>query len=104
MVTLVQMRFDPSTPRALATMPARPHSSPAFAFDEGTFAALAEVVPDITSAKEVSATAVAVSVFFKDISSPSFFLSRVREEAYRIGLSDYDEGPSGIRLITFLKI
>jgi hypothetical protein len=54
-------------------MPARPHSSPAFAFDEGTFAALAEVVPDITSAKEVSATAVAVSVFFKDISSPSFF-------------------------------
>jgi hypothetical protein len=73
MVTLVQVRLDPSTPRALATMPARPHSSPAFAFDEGTFAALAEVVPDITSAKEVNATAVAVSVFFKDIISPSFF-------------------------------
>jgi hypothetical protein len=94
------VRFEPSTPRPLATMPARPHSSPAFAFNEGTFTALAEVVPDITSAKEVSATAVAVSIFFKDIGSPNFFLSRVREEPYRIGLERLREGVFSLRLIT----
>jgi hypothetical protein len=73
MVTLVQVRFDPSTPRALATMPARPHSSPAFAFAVGTFLAVALVVPEKTSASEVIATPTAVRNFFKDICSPSFF-------------------------------
>jgi hypothetical protein len=81
-------------------MPARPHSSPAFAFDEGTFAALAEVVPVKTSAREVKATPAAVSNFFKDILSLLIFLSRVREEPYRIGLKRLREGVFSLRLIT----
>ena len=63
----MQRRSLPSTPRPFATKPARPHSSPAFAFDDGTFTAVAGAVPEKTSARDVARTPALVTNFFKDI-------------------------------------
>jgi hypothetical protein len=55
----------PSAPRPGASIPARPHSSPAFALRDGTFAAFADGTLLMTSAKAVMNTPAPVNTFFK---------------------------------------
>ena len=61
------MRSEPSTPRPFAIIPARAHSSPAFAFAVGTGAADAGACPTNTSERAVATAPALVSTFFKDI-------------------------------------
>jgi hypothetical protein len=64
-VTVKQVRLEPSTPRPFATIPTRPHSSPALALFDGTFAAFAVGTLLTTRAKAVMNTPAPVISFFK---------------------------------------
>jgi hypothetical protein len=66
-VTLVQVRVVPLTPRPGAFVPARKHSSPTFAFDAGFAAPFAE---GATSSEAAIATAPSAMTFFLSIISP----------------------------------